>query len=59
MFMLSLASPDKYYQLILSQGIGMGLGSGLLLVPSLSVQAHHWEKRRALAMGIVLSGLSR
>ncbi|PCH43672.1 MFS general substrate transporter [Wolfiporia cocos MD-104 SS10] len=58
MFMLSLADPSKYYQLILSQGVGLGLGSGLLLVPAQSVQAHHWKKHRAFAMGIVASGIS-
>ncbi|KZT63237.1 MFS general substrate transporter [Daedalea quercina L-15889] len=56
MFMLSLANPHKYYQLILSQGIGMGIGSGLMLVPAMSVQAHHWRTRRSLAMGIVMTG---
>lgn len=56
LFMLSLANPKKYYQLILSQGVGAGLGSGFILVPALSLQAHHWQKRRALAMGIVLTG---
>ena len=39
--MLSLADTSKYYQLLLSQGIGMGLGGGLVLVPAVSVQAHH------------------
>ncbi|KAH9934401.1 major facilitator superfamily domain-containing protein [Fomitopsis serialis] len=56
MFMLSLAHPQKYYQLVLSQGIGMGIGSGLMLVPAMSVQAHHWRTRRSLAMGIVMMG---
>lgn len=56
MFMLSLAHPHKYYQLMLAQGVGMGLGSGLMLVPSMSVQAHHWRRRRSLAMGIVMTG---
>lgn len=55
-FMLSLVDTSKYYQIFLSQGLGIGLGSGLIFVPALSVQAHHWKKRRALAMGIVLSG---
>lgn len=55
--MLSLADPTKYYQLILSQGVGMGIGGGLILVPAVSVQAHHWLKRRALAMGIILTGM--
>ncbi|EPS94262.1 hypothetical protein FOMPIDRAFT_130368 [Fomitopsis schrenkii] len=58
LFMLSLANPRSYYQIILSQGVGMGIGSGLLLVPAISVQAHHWKKHRSLAMGIVLAGTS-
>ncbi|CCL98464.1 uncharacterized protein FIBRA_00462 [Fibroporia radiculosa] len=56
LFMLSLADPHNYYQLILSQGVGFGIGTGLLLVPAQSVQAHHWSKRRSLAISIVMSG---
>ena len=56
--MLSLADPRSYYQLILAQGVGMGIGSGLMLVPAISVQAHHWRVRRSLAMGIVMTGES-
>ena len=58
LFMLSLADTDQYYQVLLSQGVGAGLGSGLIFSPALSVQAHHWKRRRALAMGVVLSGWS-
>ncbi|KAI0711321.1 major facilitator superfamily domain-containing protein [Earliella scabrosa] len=58
LFMLSLADTDQYYQVLLSQGVGAGLGSGLIFSPALSVQAHHWKRRRALAMGVVLSGTS-
>ncbi|EED79616.1 predicted protein [Postia placenta Mad-698-R] len=43
-------------QLVLSQGVGLGVGSGMLLVPAQTVQSHHWEKRRSLAMGIVATG---
>ncbi|KAI0728962.1 major facilitator superfamily domain-containing protein [Fomitopsis betulina] len=56
LFMLSLANPTKYYQLVLAQGIGMGIGSGLMFVPTISVQAHHWRVHRSLAMGIVMTG---
>ncbi|KAI0728961.1 major facilitator superfamily domain-containing protein [Fomitopsis betulina] len=56
LFMLSLANPTKYYQLVLAQGIGMGIGSGLMFVPTMSVQAHHWRVHRSLAMGIVMTG---
>lgn len=55
-FMLSLADPSKYWQLILAQGVGMGIGQGLLLVPAYTIQAHHWNKRRSMAMGIVSTG---
>lgn len=56
--MLSLADPSKYYQIFLSQGLGIGLGCGMMFLPALSVQAHHWSKYRAMAMGIVLTGTS-
>ncbi|CAA7270140.1 unnamed protein product [Cyclocybe aegerita] len=58
LFMVSLCDPQKYYQLYLAQGLGMGIGSGLLYVPALAVQSHHWRARRAFAMGIVASGSS-
>lgn len=56
--MLSLADPSKYYQIFLSQGLGIGIGCGMMFLPALSVQAHHWDKYRAMAMGIVLTGSS-
>ena len=34
----------------------MGLGAGFLVAPSQGVQAHHWRKRRPMAMGIVATG---
>ncbi|GJJ10038.1 hypothetical protein Clacol_004264 [Clathrus columnatus] len=57
-YMLSLAHIDRYYQLFLAQGIGMGIGSGLLYIPSMTVQGQHWQKRRAMAMGIIITGSS-
>jgi len=56
LMMLSLANPKRYYQVLLAQGVGAGIGSGLLLVPALSVQSHHWRRLRSLAMGIVFTG---
>ncbi|KAF7302289.1 MFS general substrate transporter [Mycena indigotica] len=58
LFMLSLAKPLQYYQIFLSQGLGMGIGAGLIFVPTISVTSHHFAKRRALAMGILLTGIS-
>ncbi|TFY50494.1 hypothetical protein EVJ58_g11027 [Rhodofomes roseus] len=58
LFMVSLAHVTSYYQVYLSLGIGMGLGSGLLYVPAVAIQAHYWKERRALAMGVVITGSS-
>ncbi|KAF9008313.1 major facilitator superfamily domain-containing protein [Cyathus striatus] len=58
MFMLSLAKEDQYYQVFLSQGVGMGLGLSLLFLPSMSAIGRHFRRRRALAMGIAVSGAS-
>ncbi|KAF9266671.1 MFS general substrate transporter [Marasmius fiardii PR-910] len=55
-FMLSLVKPHHYYQNFLAQGIGIGLSMGLLFMPTLSIASHYFKKRRALAMGIMLSG---
>ncbi|KAJ7917357.1 hypothetical protein B0H13DRAFT_2322457 [Mycena leptocephala] len=40
-----------------AQGIGAGLGAGIVYVPSVAVVAHYLPKRRALAMSIVASGI--
>ena len=54
MLMTGLCS--RYWQLILAQGIVVGLGSGFLFLPSIAVLPQYFEKRRALATGIGSSG---
>ncbi|KAJ7278872.1 MFS general substrate transporter, partial [Mycena rebaudengoi] len=54
-FMLSLAKPHHFYQVLLSQGFGMGIGSGLVFLPSLGIASHYFRQRRAVAMGIMIS----
>ena len=54
--MLSLAQPHHYYQNFLSQGVGMGIGMGLMFLPSLTVTSHYFRARRSLAMGMVIVG---
>lgn len=58
LFMLSLAQPDQFYQVFLSQGVCAGIGAGMLYVPSYAVVGHYFLKRRTLAMSIVASGSS-
>ncbi|KAJ7787826.1 major facilitator superfamily domain-containing protein [Mycena olivaceomarginata] len=57
-FMLSLCQRQKLYQMFLAQGVGMGLGAGIVYIPSMAVLSHYFQKRRALAMSIVASGSS-
>ncbi|KAK7466082.1 hypothetical protein VKT23_004807 [Stygiomarasmius scandens] len=58
LFMLSLAKPNQFYQIFLSQGLGAGLGAGILYVPSIAIVSQYFRERRALAMTIVASGSS-
>jgi MFS family permease len=36
----------------------MGIGIGLIYIPSLGIIAHHFKRRRSLALGIVAAGTS-
>ena len=54
MLMTGLCS--QYWQLLLAQGVVVGLGSGFLFLPSIAVLPQYFEKRRALATGIGSSG---
>ncbi|KAH8115033.1 MFS general substrate transporter [Phellopilus nigrolimitatus] len=60
LFMLSLAQPEQYYQIFLTQGLGVGIGSSLSYVPSLAVLAQHFPTphAQARAMGIAVAGSS-
>lgn len=53
--MTSLAR--EYYQVFLAQGICVGLGGGMLYVPSIAaVSASFEEGKRPLVVGIIGSG---
>lgn len=54
--MLSLCK--EYYQVFLAQGVCIGLGAGLLYIPSLALVGIWFDKKRALAMGFVMSGIA-
>ncbi|KAF8809867.1 MFS general substrate transporter [Phlegmacium glaucopus] len=58
LFMLTLIKPDHFYQNFLAQGVGFGLGSGMLYVPSAAAVSHYFKKRRTLAMSFVAAGSS-
>ncbi|KAJ7157878.1 major facilitator superfamily domain-containing protein [Mycena crocata] len=58
LFMLSLCKPEQFYQIFLAQGLGAGLGAGIIYVPSVAVISHYFHVRRSIAMCIVASGSS-
>ncbi|KAF9242043.1 MFS general substrate transporter [Melanogaster broomeanus] len=53
-----IAECTKYWQFLLAQGIGIGLGSGILFGPAMGVISHWFSKRRGLALGITAIGSS-
>ena len=56
MMMTSLAT--EYYQVFLAQGLVVGIGSGLLFTPAISLVGTYFVKKRALATGIAACGSS-
>lgn len=54
MFMTSIAY--EYWQIILAQGLFMGIGLGCVFMPSVGMIASYFVKRRGMAMGIASTG---
>lgn len=54
MMMLSIST--EYYEVFLSQGVCVGVGCGLLYVPTMSMIGGAFKNKRAIAMGLVTSG---
>ena len=46
----------EYWQLMLAQGVCVGIGSGLLFCPTLAIIPTYFSKRRAIAVGFAASG---
>ncbi|EED22205.1 monocarboxylate permease, putative [Talaromyces stipitatus ATCC 10500] len=55
-FMVSLCK--QYWQVFLAQGLCCGIGDGLLFCPTTALIATYFVKRRAIALGLSLSGSS-
>lgn len=48
----------QYWQILLCQGLFMGIGSGMCFGPTFTVVAHWFKKRRGLAQGMTALGAS-
>lgn len=56
-FGLMMASlSTEYYQLFLAQGVCVGIGGGLLFLPSVAIVATYFSTRRGIATGITAAG---
>lgn len=53
-FMTSLCS--AYWQILLSQGLCMGIGFGLVFLPSTAILSQYFHKRRSFVLGIASTG---
>jgi len=58
LFVLSFVAEEQFGLVFLLQGIGMGIGVGLVFVPSATIAMVYFRRWRGLALGIVMSGSS-
>ncbi|KAF2646559.1 MFS general substrate transporter [Massarina eburnea CBS 473.64] len=56
--LLATSFSTKYWQLLLAQGVCVGLGSGLLALFPITVISMYFEKKRMVAVGIASTGAS-
>jgi MFS family permease len=49
---------NSFWETMLAQGIGCGIGVGLLFLPAISILSQYFFRRRALAIGIAVTGSS-
>ncbi|KAI0467311.1 major facilitator superfamily domain-containing protein [Xylaria cf. heliscus] len=50
------SAATQYYQLILSQGLAMGIGSGCLFCAAITTVATYFSTKRSFALGLTASG---
>jgi len=56
LFLLSFVAEEQFGLVFLCQGIGMGIGVGLVFVPTSTIALAYFRRWRGLALGIVMSG---
>ncbi|KAI0024611.1 putative monocarboxylate permease [Xylariomycetidae sp. FL0641] len=56
MMMTSLST--EYYQVILAQGVAVGIGAGMVFIPSVAIVGTYFTTRRSTAMGLAATGSS-
>jgi len=55
-FLLSVVGEEKFGLVFACQGFGMGIGMGLLFVPTATLPTRYFNRKKGLAIGIAMSG---
>ncbi|KAI0902870.1 monocarboxylate permease-like protein, mch4 [Ustulina deusta] len=56
--LFTLSASTQYYQVLLSQGVCIGIGAGLLFTPTVSLVPTYFSTHVGLAVGMISSGTS-
>ncbi|KAL5884309.1 hypothetical protein ACKVWC_003276 [Pyricularia oryzae] len=51
-----ISASTRFWQLMLTQGVLVGVGSGIVFTPSMGLLSTYFVKRRAVAIGLATSG---
>lgn len=55
---LATSASSQYWQILLAQGVCVGLGNGYLFCPAVAVVSTYFQRRRSLAIGVGACGSS-
>ncbi|KAI0476860.1 putative monocarboxylate permease [Xylaria cf. heliscus] len=56
--MMLTSISTQYYQIILAQGVLVGIGAGMVFVPSVAIVGTYFSTRRSTALGLAATGSS-
>jgi len=56
LLLLSFIGEEEFGKIFACQSLGMGIGIGLVFVPTALVPLHYFKRRKGMAIGIVMSG---
>lgn len=56
LFLLSFVGEEEFGKVMACQSLGMGIGIGLVFVPTALVPLHYFKRKKGMAIGIVMSG---
>jgi len=56
LFLLSFVGEEQIGRIFACQSLGMGIGIGLVFVPTVIIPLHYFKRQRGLAIGVLMSG---